>query len=52
MKEAASSFLAAFGILALLAIAGFNPLQYAPGVQQADQHRADAQRMHESAQAH
>ena len=43
MKEAASSFLAAFGILALLAIAGFNPIQYAPGVQQADQHRLQVQ---------
>ena len=52
MKDAAGSFLAAFGILALLAIAGFNPLQYAPGVQPADQHRLQVQKMRETAQAH
>ena len=52
MKEAASSFLAVFGILALLAIAGFNPIQYAPGVQQADQHRLQVQQMRETAQSH
>jgi len=49
MKEAAGSFLAAFGILALLAIAGFNPLQYAPGVQPADQHRLQVQQIRETA---
>jgi len=52
MKEAAGTFLAEISILALLALAGFNPFQYAPGVQQADQHRADVQRMRETAQGH
>ena len=49
MKEATVSFLVSFGIVSLLAIAGFNPMQYAPGVQQADQHRLQVQQMRETA---
>jgi hypothetical protein len=43
MREVASSFLASFGILYLLALAGFNPTGSLPGVKEANQHRAEVQ---------
>lgn len=43
MKEATTACLVSFGIIALLAIAGFNPLSNAPFVKEAVQHRAEMQ---------
>ncbi len=47
MKEVASAFLVSFGILSLLALAGFNPIANFPVAKEAHQHRAEVQQMRE-----
>ena len=49
MKEVLSGFLVMFGILTILAIAGFNPTKHLPGVKEAEAHRQEMNQMRNAA---
>ena len=50
MKKILSSAIATFGIVCLLALAGFNPIGNFPGVKEAAQHRVEVQQIKEQQQ--
>ena len=49
MKEGFGAFLITFGVLTILAIAGFNPTKYLPGVKEAEAHRQEMNQMQNAA---